>query len=156
MSEIPDWSILSESRMIRIGLWSSRVWSAKSGLHPSLQLRPCKRTIQTGDEGVGVAAQRVCMLELVQVPISPRECWSELPHMYNRRMNTTPHTRTHKPADTIGTVSQHLHAARFFFVMDTFRHIACTQTQLKKGISAFTLTHSFSPSEQTKCRGTVM
>lgn len=47
VSEIPHWSIL---------------WDCD---HVS--------RVQTGDERVGVAAQRGCMLELVQVPISPGE-----------------------------------------------------------------------------------
>ena len=94
MSEIPDWFILSGSRIICTGLWSSRVCFAKSGLRPSLQLGPCKSRIQTGDEGVGVAALRGCMLELVQVPISPGEHWSELA-LYMITDRTTHHTHTH-------------------------------------------------------------
>lgn len=135
--------------MTCIGLWSSRVCFAKSGLRPSLQLRPCKSRIQTGDERVGVAALRGCMLELVQVPISPWERRSELPHIYNNRLQHQT-THTHKPTN-IGTVSQHLQAERFFFlflsffrffVMGTFRRIACTQTHSRKKMAAL---HLLSP-----------
>lgn len=110
-------------------MWISRVQCAKPSLRHSLQFSQCKKRMQTGDEGVGVAGQRGCMFDLVQAPISPWECWIKLPHIYSHRVNTTLHTRAGWYTQT-GTVSQHLQAVCWvFFLMDIFRHIACTQTR---------------------------
>lgn len=81
------------------------------------------------------------MPELVQVPISPRECWSSMLHIYNRAKNmthTSPLIQTLAPNHSIST---QLALCVCVCKMGTFRHIACTETRSWKLASL----HSLSP-----------
>lgn len=127
-------------------LWSSRVCFTAKGLHPSLQW---EQDTNWGWKGGGGCSESLHAWISAGSHQPPRAFERDTAHIHKRSEEHSAHTqRTHKPADTnIGTVSQHLRASRlcFFlficFVMDTFRHRACTQTRSWKLASL----HSLSP-----------